>query len=62
MHSRAFGRIDSVAHAHDRQPALNNPERVDSPQTAGVWFTGRVRDTAPRLAVAPLTHLNRMPV
>jgi hypothetical protein len=61
MHSRSFGRIDSVARAHDRHPALDNPERIDLPHEAGVWHTGRVRDTAPRLAVAPLTHLSRLP-
>lgn len=62
MHNRSFGRIDSVARAHDRRPALNNAERIDEPQTADVWYTGRVRDTAPRLAVAPLTHLCRLPL
>lgn len=57
MHRRSFGRIESRPNASDRHPALDNSERIDLPHRSGVWFSARVRDNAPRLAVAPLSHL-----
>lgn len=56
MHRRSFGRIDSNP-GYDRQPALDNSERIDLPHTPGIWYTARVRSNAQRLAVAPLSHL-----
>lgn len=57
MHRSSFGRIDSNFDVRERQPATQNPDRVELPDVAGSWYTARVRSTAPRLAVAPLSQL-----
>lgn len=57
IHRCSFGRIDSYFDVRDRPPATQNPDRVELPESAGAWYSARVRSEAPRLAVAPLWQL-----
>ena len=57
MHCRSFGLIDSTPNDVDREPALNNAQRVAPPRTPGVWHTAQVHATAPRIQIAPLCKL-----